>query len=299
MNPIEVNALRKSYGSFDAVVDLSLSVPAGSVCGLLGPNGAGKSSAFKCLTGLARPTSGTIRIAGGPPRPEMFDELAFVPERSALYENLTVDDHLIIARGSFPKYDERRARKMLDIFSLTPKKRVRKLSKGQRTALGLAIAFAMRPNIMILDEPASGLDPIHQRAVLDLIIEAAANGAAILFSSHNVGQVERAADRIAIIKHGNLVLDGELEELREREKIVEAVFPGSVPDERVFRADGRVRTVETRGNVLRLHTIRETDAVVADLERAGATSVTVQPQNLESLFFAAVEQPRPVTLEAD
>jgi len=298
MNPIEVQNLRKRYGTFDAVTDLSLSVPAGSVCGLLGPNGAGKSSTFKCLTGLARPTSGSISIAGGPPRAEMFNDVAFVPERSALYDNLTVGDHLTIARGSFPRYDERRASKMLEIFSLDAKKRVRKLSKGQRAAVGLAIAFAMRPTIMILDEPASGLDPIHQRAVLDLIIEAAANGAAVLFSSHNVGQVERAADRVAIVKNGRLVVDGELEDLREREKIVEAVFAGT-PDERRFAADDRVRTVEVRGNVLRVHTLRETDALVADLERAGATSVTVQPQNLESLFFAAVEQPRPVTLEAD
>jgi len=298
MNPIEVQNLRKRYGTFEAVADLSLAVPAGSVCGLLGPNGAGKSSTFKCLTGLARPTSGTISIAGGPPRAEMFNDVAFVPERSALYENLTVADHLTIARGSFPRYDERRANKMLEIFSLDAKKRVRKLSKGQRAAVGLAIAFAMRPTIMILDEPASGLDPIHQRAVLDLIIEAAASGAAVLFSSHNVGQVERAADRVVIVKNGRLVVDGDLDELREREKIVEAVFPTGA-DERRFAADPRVRTVELIGNVVRLHTLRDTDALVADLERAGATSVTVQPQNLEALFFAAVEQPRPVTLEAD
>ena len=298
MNPIEVQGLRKRYGSFDAVADLSLSVPAGSVCGLLGPNGAGKSTTFKCALGLTRADAGRIFLDGAAPRPQMFERLAFVPERSALYENLSIGDHLTIARGSFPRYDERRAKKMLDIFSLDPKKIVRKLSKGQRTAVGLALAFAMRPTIMILDEPASGLDPIHQRAVLDLIIEAAANGCAILFSSHNVGQVERAADRIAIIKAGRLVLDGELEEIREREKIVEAVFV-SAPDQRTFKLDGRVRTVECRGNVLRLHTLRDTEAVVADLERAGATSVTVQPQNLESLFFAAVERPRPVTLEAD
>jgi ABC-2 type transport system ATP-binding protein len=298
MNPIEVQNLRKRYGSVDAVADISLSVPAGSVCGLLGPNGAGKSSTLKCITGLARPSGGTISIAGGPPRAEMFDDVAFVPERSALYDNLTVADHLTIARGSFPRYDERRAVKMLAIFSLDAKQRVRNLSKGQRASVGLAIAFAMRPTIMILDEPASGLDPIHQRAVLDLIIEAAANGAAILFSSHNVGQVERAADRVAIVKHGRLVVDGELEDLREREKIVEAVFAG-IPDERRFASDDRVRTVEARGNVLRLHTLRDTETLVGDLERAGATSVTVQPQNLESLFFAAVEQPRPVTLEVD
>jgi ABC-type multidrug transport system ATPase subunit len=110
--------------------------------------------------------------------------------------------------------------------------------------------------------------------------------------------VERAADRVAIVKNGRLVVDGELDDLREREKIVEAVFLAT-PDEWRFAADARVRTVESRGNVLRLHTLRDTEALVGELERAGATSVTVQPQNLESLFFAAVEQPRPVTLEAD
>jgi ABC-2 type transport system ATP-binding protein len=186
---------------------------------------------------------------------------------------------------------------MLDIFSLDPKKRVSRLSKGQRTALALVVAFALRPAIMVLDEPASGLDPIHQRAVLDLLIEAAAMGTAIVLSSHQIGQVERAADRVVILKRGRVVLDGELDELRGREKLIEAVFAAPFDPER-FTADARIRRVERRGATLRLYVHADPDGVMRDVGALAPASLTLLDQNLEELFFSAVEEPRPATLEA-
>jgi ABC-2 type transport system ATP-binding protein len=248
------------------------------------------------MLGLARPDAGRIFLDGGPPRPAMFERVAFVPERSALYDSFNGNDHLEMARRANRAYDGARARALLDMFSLDPAKRIRKLSKGQRTALGLVIAFAVRPSIMVLDEPASGLDPIHQRAVLDLIIEAAAAGTAIVLSSHQIGQVERAADRVVVLKRGRVVLDGELDELRGREKLVEAVFAGPVDDGR-FAADPRIRRVERRGRTLRLYVHADADGVMRDVGALNPVSVNLLDQNLEELFFSAVEEPRPATLE--
>lgn len=296
MNPIVIESLSKRYGTFEAVRDVSFEVPAGSICGLLGPNGSGKSTTFKCIMGLARADAGRIAIDGGPPRPAMFEHVAFVPERSALYDGFNGNDHLEMARRAFHAYDAKRAHAMLEIFSLDPKKRIRKLSKGQRTALGLVIAFAIRPQIMILDEPASGLDPIHQRAVLDLLIETAAAGTAIVLSSHQIGQVERAADRVVVLKSGRIVLDGELDELRGREKLIEAVFATSF-DDRPFHTDARIRRVERRGATLRLYVHNDPDGVMRDVSALAPVSINLIDQNLEELFFSAVEEPRPATLE--
>jgi ABC-2 type transport system ATP-binding protein len=296
MNPIVIESLAKRYGTFEAVRDISFEVPAGSICGLLGPNGSGKSTTFKCIMGLARPDAGSIAIDGGPPRPAMFDRVAFVPERSALYDRFNGNDHLAMAKAAYRAYDSARAKALLDMFSLDPKKKLHRLSKGQRTALGLVIAFAIRPAIMILDEPASGLDPIHQRAVLDLIIEAAAAGTAIVLSSHQIGQVERAADRVVVLKRGRIVLDGELDELRAREKLIEAVFATPI-DAAHFRADARIRRVEGRGATLRLYVHNDPDGVMRDVGALAPVSLHLLDQNLEELFFSAVEEPRPATLE--
>jgi ABC-2 type transport system ATP-binding protein len=296
VNPISVEALGKRYGNFEAIHDVSFEVPAGSICGLLGPNGSGKSTTFKCLMGLVRPDAGRIAIDGGPPRPAMFEHVAFVPERSALYDRFNGNDHLEMARRAFRSYDAARAKAMLEIFSLDPRKKLHRLSKGQRTALGLVIAFAVRPTIMILDEPASGLDPIHQRAVLDLLIQTAAAGTAIILSSHQIGQVERAADRVVVLKRGRIVLDGELDELRGREKLIEAVFAVPFDDAR-FAHDVRIRRVERRGRTLRLYVHTDPTGVMHDVGALAPVSLNLFDHNLEELFFSAVEEPRPATLE--
>src|ERR1700730_26329 len=196
---IEIDHLTKRYGTTTAVDDVTLQIPKGSVCGLLGPNGAGKTTTFKCMLGLARPSSGTVRFDGVPLAPETFERLAYVPEKSMLYEWMTGTGHLEGVRCSYARYDPARAAELIALFGIDERKKVRALSKGQRTALMLVLAFCIRPEILVLDEPASGLDPVHQRSVLDLVIDAAAGGATVIFSSHQITQVERPADRLAIV----------------------------------------------------------------------------------------------------
>jgi ABC-2 type transport system ATP-binding protein len=285
---IAIRGLTKRYGSFEAVSDLTLEVEQGSICGLLGPNGSGKSTTFKCLLGLTRPTSGSIEVEGKPVDASTFGNLGFVPERPALFRDFTVAQHLELNRLLYPSYDAARANELIDLFKLDRKKRAKRLSKGQQTALSLVLAFSFRPRIFILDEPASGLDPIFQRAALDLIIDAAAGGATVLFSSHQIGQVERAADRVAILKNGKLVLDGNVDTLKGQEKVVEAIFEGAVPESNGLVNDPRVRRVERTGRILRLYVRGDGDEFVRQLERLGPRSVDVLDLNLEDIFLGAV-----------
>jgi ABC-2 type transport system ATP-binding protein len=279
VNTIEIDHLSKRYGAQNAVEDLSLSVPEGSVCGLLGPNGAGKSTTFKCLLGLARPATGAVRIAGAPVTATTFETLAYVPERSALFEWLSVRDHFEIVR---------RAAELAATFKLDGKKRVGRLSKGQQTAVALALAFAIRPRILVLDEPASGLDPIFQRVVLDLILEAAAGDATILFSSHQIGQVERAVDRVAILADGKLVLSGNVDDLKGSEKVVEAIFAGDAPPLYEFANDARVRRVAQNGRIVRVYARTDPAGIAKALEAYAPKTVDILDLGLEDIFLGAV-----------
>jgi ABC-2 type transport system ATP-binding protein len=287
---ISLHGLTKRYGSFTAVDDVSLDVAAGSICGLLGPNGAGKTTTFKCLLGFAKPSAGTIAIEGAPLTPATFETLAYVPERASLYDNLTIADHLTLYKRSFKHYDDARAHELLALFSLEPKQKAQRLSKGMRTAVALTLAFSIRPRVLILDEPSSGLDPIHQRHVLDLMIDAAANGATVLFSSHQVGQVERAADSVAIMKSGKLIVNSVIDDLKSGEKVIEAVFAGPVPDLGDLAGDPRVVRIEQNGSMLRAVTRDDSDGVAERIFALHPKSIRTIDLNLEEIFMNAVSE---------
>jgi len=286
---ITIQNLTKRFGNFTAVSDLSLEVERGSICGLLGPNGSGKTTTFKCLLGFAPATAGRMQIDGRPLEPATFERLSYVPERSALYEWMTVGQHIEMQRRSFSRFDASRAKDLLDLFKLDPNKRVKRLSKGQQTAVAIILAFSIRPDVLVLDEPASGLDPIFQRVVIDLMIDAAAGGATILFSSHQITQVERAADHVAILRSGKLVLEGVVDTLKSSEKIVEAIFDHTVPPLDGLAHDVRVRRIERSGRILRAYVHTGSDDVARQLEALGPRSVSVLDLNLEDIFLGAVE----------
>jgi ABC-2 type transport system ATP-binding protein len=283
---IAISGLVKRYRDVVAVDGVTLDVPTGSVCGLLGRNGAGKTTTFKCLLGFAKPDAGEVRFDGAPLAPETFAKLGYVPERPALYLWLTVQQHLEIARRSQPAYDDAFARELLATFRLDGRKKAGRLSKGQQTALSLIVALSTRPSVLILDEPASGLDPVMQRVVLDLLIDAATSGATILLSSHQIGQIDRAADRVAIMRDGKIVISGELDALREASRVVEATFIGSVPDLGGLAAEMRIEQI---GTSVRAHANGKADAVAARFGALGAAGVRVLDTSLEDLFLDAVD----------
>ena len=282
---IAIANLTKRYGDVAAVDDLTLEVPSGSICGLLGRNGAGKTTTFKCLLGFARADHGRIEFDGEPLTPQTFLKLGYVPERPALYNWLTVAQHLELGRRSHPRFDVARAAELVATFRLPLKRKAGKLSKGQQTALSLILALGANPSLLVLDEPASGLDPVMQRVVIDLLIAAASDGATVLLSSHQIGQVERAADRIAILRDGRLVLSGNLDDLRERSKIVEATFDGGIPALVPFEGATRI---ERAGASVRVYCNGTSADVARRFDDMGARSVRILDRSLEELFIDAV-----------
>jgi ABC-2 type transport system ATP-binding protein len=285
---IAINDLTKRYGSTAAVENLTIAIPKGSIFGLLGTNGAGKTTTFKCMLGLARPTSGSVEFNGQPLAPEMFEQMSYVPERCALYEWMTGNEHLEMQRRSFQRYDATRAASLMDMFDLDRKKKIGKYSKGQQTAMALVLAFSTHPDILILDEPASGLDPVHQRHVLDLIIGEAAGGATILFSSHQIGQVERAADRVAILHKGTLRLAGEVEQLKADVKVVEATFDSDAPSVNGLQNDPAIGYVQRTGRLLRIYVRGKGEEIEKAIAAKGPRSLRVLDQNLEDIFLSTV-----------
>jgi ABC-2 type transport system ATP-binding protein len=288
MSAIEIRNLSKTYGKFVAVDDLSVSIPEGCVFGLLGPNGAGKSTTFKCMLGLANATSGAVLYNGKALEPSTYERIAYVPEKSVLYDWMTVRDHVEMQRHAFARFNTARAGELLAQFNIDPRKKARNLSKGMKTATMVALAIAREAEIIILDEPTSGLDPINQRHVLNLIINESARGATIIFSSHQIGQVERAAERIAVLERGHLALEGDVDELKAGRKIVEGIFP----DERYaldgVASDARIARVDRSGRILRLLTNTDAEGIARALEGRGATGIRIVDLNLEDIFLFAV-----------
>jgi ABC-2 type transport system ATP-binding protein len=286
---ITIDHLSKRYGTFTAVDDVSIEIPSGSVFGLLGPNGAGKTTTFKVLLGLARASSGEIRFDGSPLTPQTFERLAHVPERSPLYDWMSAAEHLEMQKLAYRRFDAKRAGELMELFALDSRKRVRAMSKGMRTALSVVLAFAIQPEILVLDEPTSGLDPVNQRSVLKLIIDASAQGATVVLSSHQIGQVERAADHIAVMKDGRIVLAGAVDDLKAGSKIVEGIFASDTIALNGIAEDGRIGRVEQTGRILRL-TVRDGSGWFAQqLSGMGAQSVRIVDLNLEDIFLDAVD----------
>lgn len=286
---ITIAHLTKKYGAFTAVDDVSVEIPEGSVFGLLGPNGAGKTTTFKCMLGLARATAGEVRFGGKTLAPATFEDLAYVPERSVLYDWMTAGEHLRMNRLCYKKFSEKRAAELMELFALDARKRVRSMSKGMRTALSVVMAFALEPKMMILDEPTSGLDPVNQRAVLKLVIDAAAQGTTVVLSSHQIGQVERAADHIAVLRRGKVALAGSVDDLKAGSKIVEAIFPSDSISVNGLRSDARIRRLERTGRILRLTVSAGSDELAQHLSAMGAQSVRLVDLNLEDIFLNAVD----------
>lgn len=286
---ITIEHLTKNYGKFAAVDDISIEIPSGSVFGLLGPNGAGKTTTFKCALGLAFPTSGTVLFDGKPLSPNTFENLAYVPERSVLWEWLTAGEHLEMQRLTFRRYNAKRAAELMELFQLDPRKRVSKMSKGMRTALSVVMAFSVEPELMVLDEPTSGLDPLNQRSVLKLIIDASAQGSTIVLSSHQIGQVERAADHIAVLQHGKIALSGAVDDLKAESKVVEVIFESEAMPLNGLSEDRRITRLERTGRILRLTVNSGSDSIAQQLSSMGAQSVRVVDLNLEDIFLNAVD----------
>ncbi len=235
---VDVQDLTKTYGSNHACDRINMRIGRGMTFGLLGPNGAGKSTFIRMLMGLTPIDSGTIKLFGHETRlssPEMRQRIGYVPELHYIYRWMTVDGVIKFVSQLYDRWDSELANDLLDRFELPGKKKVGTLSKGMTAKLGLVIALAHNPELLILDEPASGLDPLIREDFLESVLQNhTCRGRTILFSSHHVDDVERVSDEVGILAHGKLVIRGTVDELRHRIRRVRIVLrdghlPSHVP----------------------------------------------------------------------
>lgn len=254
MNVIETQGLRRSFGLKDAVRRLDLAVPAGSVCALLGPNGAGKTTTIKMLMGLLRPSAGTGRVLGADVTrldAKTRARIGYVSENQELPEWMTVRAFLDYCRAFYPTWDRELEASLLTRFNLPEDGRLKQLSRGMRMKAMLLAALAYRPELLVMDEPFSGLDPAVREDLVGGVFEAAGEGWwSVLISSHDIDEVERFADWVAIIEDGELTLSESLESLQARCRKVEITLAaeGGIPDQ-VFPETWR--RVEEAGRLLR------------------------------------------------
>lgn len=229
---IETNALTKRYGDICAVDDLDLTVKHGETYGFLGPNGAGKSTTIGLLLDYLRPTSGTIRVLGRDPQRdavEVHNRVSVLPDRFGLYEDRSACQHVAFVAETKRTNDDPQV--LLERVGLgdAVDDDAGDFSSGMKQRLALAMALVGEPELLVLDEPFSGLDPHGVRRVRDIVHEETERGATVFFSSHVLGQVELVCDRIGVLHEGRLVAEGTLNELRDR-----AELPGDTTMEDVF-----------------------------------------------------------------
>lgn len=301
---IRLDRITKRFGSQTALDDVSLEVPPGVVFAMLGENGAGKTTAIRILLGLAEPDAGQAEVLGLNCRKkglEIRRRVGYVPEQPTLYEWMTVAEIGWFTAGFYGDGFLSRYRRMAAEFGLPERRKMKALSKGMRAKVSLSLAMAHQPEVLILDEPTSGLDTLVRREFLQSMVDVAATGRTVLLSSHQIGEVERVADIVAIVREGKLLLVERLDELKAQTRELTLTLqdgapgPPEVPGEILYqRRKARQWQLLVRGMAdEQLQTVRGHESVA---------SVDVRSPNLEEIFVAYMQSesgPRPMNQESE
>jgi ABC-2 type transport system ATP-binding protein len=284
---VAVSHLSRRFGTKAALQDVSVAVRRGSVFGLVGENGAGKSTLVKHLLGLWRAETGTVRVFGRDPVSDpvsVLERIGYLSEQPDLPGWMRVADLLRYTQAFYPRWDVKYAEQLRERFGLDPEARIRTLSKGQHARLGLIAAEAHRPDLLILDEPSSGLDPIVRRDILEAIIRTVTDeGRTVIFSSHLLDEVERVSDHLAMLHHGTLRFCAPLDEIKARHRRISLRFerPQAGPPNvsGAIRVDGADREWTVICDAAKTH-------AGAMARHLGATLVEDTAASLNEIFIA-------------
>lgn len=289
--PVSITGLVKTFGSVRALDGLDLEVREGEVLGFLGPNGAGKSTTLRVLLGLLRADAGHVELLGGDPWRDVVElhrRIAYMPGDVSLWPSLTGGQTIDLMGRLRGGLDEARRAELIDTFELDPTKRGRTYSKGNRQKVAIVAALASRAELLILDEPTAGLDPLMEALFREEIRREKAAGRSVLLSSHILSEVEALADRISIIRQGRIVETGTLEQMRVHTRTnVDATVDHRTAPTAVLSGLPGVTGLSVEGNRVRFSV--EADGLapaMTALASHGLRTLTVTPPSLEDLFLA-------------
>ena len=281
---IEVKNVTKRFDGFAALSDLTMTVPTGAVYGLVGPNGSGKSTILRHITGVYRQDAGEVLVDGQPvfENPEVKARIAYIPDDVFYFPQAGVRDMMQYYRGVYPRFDTARYEKLKEVFQLDERQPIRRMSKGMQKQAAFWLAMCQMADIMVLDEPVDGLDPVMRRQIWGLLMaDAAERGLTVLVSSHNLRELEDVCDHVGILDHGHLLLERSLTELQENISKIQL----ALPDERPLPAglnlvhetvSGRLRTLILRG---------DPDETLQKLRECEPLFLDAVPLSLEEIFI--------------
>ena len=281
---IEVKELKKSFDGFEALRGLNIHVPRGAVYGLVGPNGAGKSTVIRHLAGIYRQDSGEVLIGGEPvyENPAVKAKLAYIPDDIFYFGAATIRDMKNLYRAMIPTFSDERFEKLREAFPLDEKRAMRRLSKGMQKQAAFWIALSCCPEVILLDEPVDGLDPVMRRQVWSLLLQdVAERGTTVLVSSHNLRELEDVCDHVGIMDKGRMLLERPLAALQENTVKIQLALPdgAELPEGLDILHEtrtGRLRQLILRGNG---------DELTARLSACNPFFLDVLPLSLEEIFI--------------
>ena len=277
---LEMKNVTKTFGDFKALDNLTMTVPKGTVYGLVGPNGAGKSTAIRHLTGVYRPDCGEITMEGQPiyENPVQKERIASIPDEIFHFPSATMEEMHQYYKGIYPSFDEDLYQRLYEVFNLPRKGQIRRFSKGMQKQAAFHLSICCRPDVLILDEPVDGLDPVMRRQVWSLILsDVAQRGTTVLISSHNLRELEDICDHVGIMDHGRMLLERSLADMQG--STVKLQIAGEIPEGlNVLHqsSSGRLHTLIVRG------TADEVERMAAAAEPA---YFDVLPLSLEEIFI--------------
>ncbi len=256
---IEIKDVVKTFDGFRALDGLTMTVPSGAIYGLVGPNGAGKSTIIRHITGIYRPDAGSIRIDGQPvyENPAVKARIAAIPDDFYFFLSASTREMKRFYKGFYPTFDEARYQTLKEVFSTVDEKQpIRRLSKGMQKQAAFWLALSCKPELLVLDEPVDGLDPVMRRQVWSLLMsDVAEHGTTVLVSSHNLRELEDVCDHVGILAHGKVLVERSLSDLQENLVKMQVVFqekelPQLPEDMEVLHVSqvGRIHTLIVRGN---------------------------------------------------
>ena len=277
---LELKNITKTFGNFKALDDLSMTVPKGAVYGLVGPNGAGKSTAIRHMTGVYRPDSGEVLMEGQPvyENPQIKERIGYIPDDIFYFNSATMEDMRSFYRGIYPQFDDALYQRLFEVFQLPKKTQLRRFSKGMQKQAAFHLSICCRPDLLILDEPVDGLDPVMRRQVWSLILsDVAQRETTVVISSHNLRELEDICDHVGIMDHGKMLLERSLADMQG--STVKLQIVGEVPDDLTVLHEsesGRMKTLVVRGTAAE---------VTAKAKAVNSIYFDVLPLSLEEIFI--------------